>query len=94
MFKNKFLNTLLLTSLLLTSFSYSPKAASYSPEEIELNKLIQSNSNKNITYDDGVLLESNESMDISQLKNLKIFNTKIMVYLILSIKSIILFFYI
>lgn len=77
MFKKKLLNTLLVASLLLTSFSYLPKAASYSSEEIELNKLIQSNSNKNITYDDGVLLESNESMDISQLKNFKISNTKV-----------------
>lgn len=77
MFKNKLLNTLLVAILLLTSFSYSPKAAPYSSEEIELNKLIQSNSNKNITYDDGVLLESNESMDISQLKNFKISNAKV-----------------
>lgn len=85
MFKNKILSTLLLSAVLLTSFSYSAKAApsnsarttSSDTAEVELKQIIKSYRNKNINFEDGALLTLNETMDISTYENVKVYNTEI-----------------
>lgn len=85
MFKNKILSTLLLSAVLLTSFSYSAKAApsnsarttSSTTVETELQQIINSNKKNNFKFADGVLLGLKEKMNVSTYKNIKIYNTKI-----------------
>lgn len=77
MFKNKILSTLLLSAVLLTSFSYSIKAESKDPAEAKLQKIIKSFGSENIQLEDGILLKVNEQMNVSNLKNLKISDPKI-----------------